>query len=327
MKALVTGATGFVGSALTRRLREDGHDVRVLIRDRQRLHAGEGDGIEVAEGDVRDREAVRRAMRNREVVFHVAGAFRETGLSADGFWQTNVEGTRSVAEGAAEAGANRLIVCSTGGMHRTPGDGPADETAPVDVSDPYEHSKCEAERVAHETGKARGLDVTALRPTQVYGPGDMRLLKLFRLVRRRFIPWFGPGTARYGLCYIDDLVEAFVRAASASGATGRSYIISGPESPTLNEVRAEIARALGETDGHVLRMPAHPFIWAGMLCETVCPVLRMSPPISRRRMTFFLKDKWYCINRARAELNYEPNVGMREGLEKTVAWYRSQDLL
>jgi dihydroflavonol-4-reductase len=323
---LVTGASGFIGSALASRLIRDGVAVRVLVRDRARLKGRWAEEVEVVAGDITDVEAVRRAVEGVGTVFHLAGAFREPGLSSGRYEEVNVGGTVNVARAAAQAGARRFVHCSTSGIHGSIRGAPAAEDHPLVLEEVYERTKAEGEKAALCYGATHGLEVTALRPAQVYGPGDLRLLKLFKVLNGRVAVWFGPGTARYHLLYIDDLIDAFLLAANSEQATGKSFLIGGPETPSLNAMIEELSAVLGKRP-RLLRLPSGPFLMLGSVCEAVFVPLGLKPPIYRRRMEFFTKDKAYDIGRARKLLGFAPKIGMREGLKKTADWYRAEGYL
>ena len=156
------------------------------------------------------------------------------------------------------------------------------------------------------------------RPTGIYGPGDRRLLKLFRGVARRRFVILGDGRIFYHLTYIDDLVEGFRLCGEVPGAGGRTYILAGGEVTTLNELVALIAREAGVPPPR-LHLPVWPFWIAGAVCEAVCAPFGIEPPIYRRRVDFFTKSRAFDISRARRELGYAPSVGLQDGIRKTPA--------
>ena len=146
---------------------------------------------------------------------------------------------------------------------------------------------------------------TIARPTGIYGPGDRRLLKLFRGVARRRFVVLGSGDIYYHLTYIDDLVEGFRLCGEAPAAANRTYILAGGEVTTLNELVALIAADAGVAPP-ALHLPVWPFWLAGAACEALCAPLGIEPPIYRRRVDFFTKSRAFDISRARAEIGYAP---------------------
>jgi dihydroflavonol-4-reductase len=321
VRLLVTGATGFTGGHLARALAADGHHVRALVRDAAAGTDLQAAGIEIARGDLRDEPSIDRAVAGVEVVYHVAAIYRQAGVSTDTYRAVNATAVRTVVEAAARAGARRVVHCSTVGVHGDVEHPPANEDAPLRPGDIYQTTKLEGERLAREAGQRAGIEVTIVRPTGIYGPGDRRLLKLFRGVARG--RWFtlGSGEIYYHLTYIDDLVAGLRLCGEHPAAANRTYILAGGEVTSLNELVALIARGAGVRPP-TLHLPVWPFWIAGALCETVCVPLRIEPPIYRRRVDFFTKSRAFDIARARTELGYAPRIGLTEGIRRSLAWYR-----
>jgi len=325
VRDLVTGATGFAGGHLARALVARGHQVRALVRDKARAGELEEAGIAVAVGDIRDRNAIDAAMSDVDVVYHIAAVYRQAGISRETYHATNAGAVREIVDAAARAGVTRVVHCSTVGVHGDVEHPPANEDAPLKPGDIYQMTKLEGERLAREAGDRLGMGVTIVRPTGIYGPGDRRLLKLFRAVTRG-LPILGTGEIYYHLTYIDDLVEGFRLCAEHPAAAGRTYILAGPEVTTLNALVGIIAEVAGVRAPR-LHLPVWPFWAAGALCEAVCVPLGIEPPIYRRRVDFYTKSRAFDISRARTEIGYAPQVGVREGVKRTLDWYRERGWL
>lgn len=321
MRVVVTGATGFTGGHLARALASRGDDVVAIVRDPARAAPLAESGITLVQGDVRDGTAVERAAAGADVLFHVAAIYRQAGLGADDYRAVNAEAPATLVRAAHAAGVRRVVHCSTVGVHGDVDNPPANEDAPLKPGDVYQETKLEGERLARAAAAECGIELVIARPTGIYGPGDRRLLKLFRgVVRRRFVI-LGSGRIFYHLTYIDDLVEGFRLCAEVPGAAGRTYILAGPEVTTLNELVGRIARA-GGVEPPRLRLPVWPFWMAGAACEAVCAPFGLEPPLYRRRVDFFTKSRAFDIGRARRELGYAPSVPLDEGIRRTLAWYR-----
>lgn len=326
MAELVTGATGFTGGHLARTLAARGYQVRALVRDRQTAIDLERAGIELVEGDLRDRAALDRAVAGIDRVYHIAAMYRQAGLPADAYRAVNALAVRDVVEAAARAGVMRVVHCSTVGVHGDVEHPPANEDAPLRPGDVYQETKLEGERLAREAAARRGIEVVIVRPTGIYGPGDRRLLKMFRGVARRRFPILGSGNIYYHLTYIDDLVEGFRLCAEHPAAAGRTYILAGGEVTTLNELVGMVAEIAG-VPRPALHLPVWPFWIAGAACEAICAPLGVEPPLYRRRVDFYTKSRAFDISRARAEIGYDPRVGLREGIARTLQWYREHGWL
>ncbi len=321
MRVLVTGATGFTGGHLARTLAACGCAVRALVRDPGRAESLSRDGIEIVRGDLRDAGSLADAVRGVELVYHIAATYREAGIPADAYRTINALAVRHLVEAAAGARVRRVVHCSTVGVHGDIERPPATEQAPLKPGDVYQETKLEGERLARETGQRLGIEVTIARPSGIYGPGDRRLLKLFRgVVRRRWVT-LGSGEIYYHLTYIDDLVEGFRLCGEHPAAANDTFILAGPEVSTLNELVAAIAEVAGVAPPRT-HLPVWPFWAAGALCEAVCVPLRLEPPIYRRRVDFFTKSRAFDISHAKAAIGYAPRVGLREGIARTLNWYR-----
>jgi len=326
LKALVTGGNGFAGSHLIRRLRKGGASVRMLARDPDKCGDFRGIGVETAGGDIRDAAAVDRAVEGMEAVFHLAAAYRTAGLPDGDYRDIHVTGTENVLSSCLRHGVRRVVHCSTVGVHGHIETPPATEEYPFHPGDIYQVTKLEGERKAVAFGRETGLPVTIIRPCAIYGPGDMRLLKLFRIASRR-IKWIlGDGQIFYHMVYIDDLCEAFLVAAICEDVAGETFIIGGKEVPSLDQLVDLIADELG-APGRIVHLPAAPVRILAMLCERLCEPFNISPPIYRRRVDFFTKSRSFDIRRATTLLGYAPTIGIREGVRRTAEWYRKKGLL
>jgi dihydroflavonol-4-reductase len=324
VRVLVTGATGFTGGHLARSLAAGGDAVRALVRDVSKAPGLAAAHVELVPGDLRDRAAVERAAAGADVVYHIAAIYRQAGLRDEEYRAVNAGAVRTVIEAAAKGGARRVVHCSTVGVHGDVEHPPATEDAPLNPGDIYQETKLEGEHVARQAASDTGIEVVIARPTGIYGPGDRRLLKLFKGVARRRFVILGDGRIYYHLTYIDDLIDGFRLCGTVPAAAGRTYILAGGEVTTLNELTALIAE-----EAHVappkIHLPVWPFWTAGAVCEAICAPLGIEPPIYRRRVDFFTKSRAFDISRARTELGYAPRVGLREGARRTLAWYREAE--
>jgi nucleoside-diphosphate-sugar epimerase len=322
LRVLVTGATGFTGGHLARALAGRGYAVRALVRDPARAEPlSQSPGIEPVAGTLEDRASLDRAARGVDVVYHIAAIYRQAGLPDARYRAINATADRTVIEAAAAAGARRVVHCSTVGVHGDIEHPPASEDAPLRPGDVYQETKLEGEAVARQAAADTGMAVVIARPTGIYGPGDRRLLKLFRGVARRRFVVLGSGQIYYHLTYIDDLVEGFRLCGETPAAAGRTYILAGGEVTTLDELVKLVAAEAGAAPPGI-HLPVWPFWAAGAVCEMLCAAFGIEPPLYRRRVDFFTKSRAFDITRARTELGYEPRVGLREGIRRTLEWYR-----
>jgi dihydroflavonol-4-reductase len=326
--SLVTGATGFTGGHLARYLARTGRAVRALVRDPDApaARALAADGIELAKGDLTDRGTIAAAMPGVSIVYNIAALYREASLPRAAYRAVNADAVGAIVEEAARAGAARVVHCSTVGVHGDVQRPPADEEAPLRPGDIYQETKLAGEGVARDASVRTGMPLVIARPTGIYGGGDRRLLKLFRGVARGRFVTLGRGDIFYHLTHVEDLVEGFRLCGEVERAAGRTYILAGPDVTTLNELVGIIAREAG-VERPRLRLPVWPFWLAGALCEAICAPLGVEPPIYRRRVDFFTKSRAFDIGRARREIGYAPRIDVREGVRRTLAWYREQGWL
>jgi nucleoside-diphosphate-sugar epimerase len=323
LRVLVTGATGFTGGHLAAALAGRGIEVRALVRDAARAEPLRRHGVALAAGDLSDAASIDRAVRGVELVYHIAAIYRQAGLPDERYRAINATAVRTVIEAAGRHGVRRVVHCSTVGVHGDVEHPPASEDAPLKPGDVYQRTKLEGEVVARQASADTGVEVVIARPTGIYGPGDRRLLKLFRGVARRRFIILGSGEIYYHLTYIDDLVEGFRLCGEVPAAAGRTYILAGGEVTTLNALVGLIADEAGVPPPR-LRLPVWPFWAAGAACEVLCAPFGIEPPLYRRRVDFFTKSRAFDIARARRELGYAPAVGLREGIARTLRWYRQE---
>jgi dihydroflavonol-4-reductase len=327
VRALVTGAAGFTGGHLARSLAAGGDVVSALVRsDGPAAAELSRSGISVQVGDLRDPAALAAATAGVDVVYHIAALYRQAGLADDVYRAVNAIAVRDLVEAAARGGARRVVHCSTVGVHGDIEHPPANEDAPLRPGDVYQETKLEGERLAREAGTKAGVEVTIVRPSGIYGPGDRRLLKLFRGVARRRWVTLGSGEIYYHLTFIDDLVEGFRLCGVHPAAANRTYIVAGGEVTTLNALVGLVAEGAGVPVPR-RHLPAWPFWAAGAACEAICAPFGIEPPLYRRRVDFFTKSRAFDITRARTEIGFAPRVGLREGICRTLDWYREHDWL
>ncbi len=315
---LVTGATGFTGSHLVRALVADGAKVRVIARSGARARAMLPPEVEVVEGDIADPRVVGPAVQGVSTIYHLAAVYREAKHPDFRYREVNVDGSRMLLDAAVEAGVRRYVHCSTVGVHGHIASPPADEGAAYNPGDVYQATKCEAEQLA--LSYRDRLPLAVARPTAIYGPGDTRLLKLFRLVVRGRFLLLGGGENYYHTVHVNDLVRGLRLLGTHPRAVGEIFILGGERYLKLSELAAMIAAA-ANVPAPWLRLPAKPFQLAGSLVEKLCVPLGIEPPIHRRRVDFYTKSRAFSIEKAKRLLGYRPEVRLKEGIQETLDWY------
>jgi nucleoside-diphosphate-sugar epimerase len=321
LRVALTGASGYTGGRLLAALRQRGDEVAVLVRPRSLTDALCQAASTVVEGDLGDELALDRLVAGRDAVLHVAAVYRTAGHEDAYYREVNVLGTGRLLEAAARHGVRRFVHTSTVGVHGHVEQPPADETAPLAPGDVYQATKAEAETLALDYHRRRGVPVAVVRPGAIYGPGETRLLKLFRAIARGRYAIVGSGRSFYHPVFIDDLVAGFLLALDRPEAVGEAFLICGPRYASQSELAALVAR---HTGGRVLpfRIPARPIQWAGDVVEAVCVPLGLEPPLHRRRVDFWTKSRAFTIEKARRLLGYDPKTDLEAGIARTAAWYR-----
>ena len=320
---LVTGATGFLGASLVRRLLSGGARVRVLARSPVKAKPLADQGAEVVLGDITDGPAISEAVDGAAVVYHLAGRLLVPGTLPDEYHRTHVEGTRLLLDGCRRApGLERLVHCSTTGVLGVTGDRPADERTPLRPTNVYEATKAEAE-LAVRAAWRDGLPAVIARPGLVYGPGDLHLLAFFRSVLRgqfrpigRRMVWLHP-------IYIDDMTEALVRCGRHAAAVGECFNVAGRHPVALSELAEAIARA-GGTRAAAGRIPLPLARAVAEVGERLAPRLNRAAPLTRSRLDFLTHSRVYDVTKAQRLLDFAAATDLPTGAARTMAWYVEQ---
>jgi dihydroflavonol-4-reductase len=328
MPLLVTGATGFVGSQLAAEAARRGFEVTGTGRRSKnsvvsRLQTA---GVRFVAGDITDPAFASQVTRGMTQVCHLAAAWREASAPAEHFDRVNVEGTLTLARAAAANGVSVFVFCSTIGVHARVAAEAIREDSPFDVTNPYESSKLRAEQALLEFAGQSTMRIAILRPADAYGPGDLRLLRLFRMVQRGRFPLIGRGRGRRHMLYIDDLVGAFLAACEADFPSGEVFIIAGPETTTLLDLLNRLASLTGSAR-FGRRIPAW-FIGAlAAVVEDACRALGVPAPLHRRTLDFYRTDVIFDIAKAQKIMHWNPQVSLDDGLRRTLEWYRENKLI
>lgn len=325
-RVVITGATGFVGKRLAKALHQRGYKLRVLARSSKDDAYFQSLGAQIYHGDIKDPAVPGWLMDGACGLFHLASIVQQAGLPDEEFWDVHVHAVKRLMEESARHGVKRIVHCSTTGVLGDITNPPADETFPYSAKDIYQVTKAEGEKTALAFNGVDGLEVTVIRPAMVYGPGDTRLLKLFRLIASGSFRMIGAGSALAHPVYVDDLVDGMILAYESPKAPGSVYILGGDRYVTLWEWAKTIATASGVSlSGRSI--PYLPVMIAAVLCEGICKPFGIEPPLFRRRVDFFVKNRAFSIDRARRELGYSPKTGLPEGAAATIRWYRENGLI
>lgn len=330
-RLLVTGAAGFIGGAVLRRLAAYGCDVTGTTWHPEEAEALRREGLKAEVLDLTSEQPFDRFVEGVDIVFHIAGMFNETEFDEAMYNKVNRDGALKLCKAAAAAGVERFVHCSTVGVHGDVREMPCKETSPFNPMDHYQRSKLAGEMAILDfaaTLPEDGMVVTVNRPAVVYGPGDMRLLKLFKRVLGNKFRMIGSGETLAHLLHIEDQVDSFLDCAVAPRAQVHleAFNIASDIPITLNDLVQEIADYGGVTLPRG-KIPVAPVWLAGAICEILWLPLKSRPPLFRRRVGFFIRNRSFDYSKAKEKLGYVSRWDNRAGVADTIDWYRAQGLL
>jgi dihydroflavonol-4-reductase len=329
MRIFLTGGSGFIGSRLAPLAVQAGHAVTVVTAinnpdEKARCEALQKAGIKLVVAPLEDATAMAAALQGHDVVIHLAAAQHEAGAPESYFHKVNVEGTRNLLDLAARAGVRRFVHGSTIGVYGSAASGGLDEQSPLAPDNSYGRTKAAAEGVVREFQSP--LEWCIVRISETYGPGDMRLLKLFRGVRKGRFPVIGDGRNIHQLIYVDDLSRGLLAACTSQAALKQTFVLAGTEKITTDEMVDAVTAAVG-SNKRPPHVPMWPFAAAAWFFETTFSPLGLKPPLHRRRLDFFRKSFYFSTTKAEQALQVRPEVDFRTGARLTAEWYRVNGFL
>ncbi len=325
MRIFLTGGSGFIGSRLAPLAIQSGHSVTVVTpvnnpAEKARCDALVKAGIKLVIAPLEDSAVIARELEGHDVVIHLAAAQHEAQAPESHFHKVNVEGTRNLLSLAAQAGIRRFVHGSTIGVYGSAAAGRLDEDSPLAPDNPYGRTKAAAEQVVRQFESP--LEWTIIRISETYGPGDMRLLKLFRGIRKGRYLTVGTGENLHQLIYVDDLSRGLLAACTVPAANRQTVVLAGAQAITTNEMVSAISEAVGNRK-RVLHAPMWPFVAAAFVFEATFTPLGLKPPLHRRRLDFFRKSFSLSTVKAQQLLGFHTEVDFREGARRTAQWYQA----
>jgi dihydroflavonol-4-reductase len=319
MRHLITGANGFLGSWLARRLVERGDKVRCLIRSGSDDSALAGIDCERATGDVTQPDSLEAALKNIDVVFHLAG-IRRAATRAD-YMRVNADGTQVVCDAMVKAGTRRLVLCSS-----LAASGPSSADRPRVESDPfcpeewYGESKAEAERIAF--GYCDRLEVTCCRPSRIVGPGDRENLTFFKMVQKGIVLRLGGPERFLSMVDVEDVVSLLVLMADRKEAVGQAFFGSSQGAISVEGLMTMIADVL-KVKTRTVYVPQTLLTVMATGADVVSQVTGTKLPLNRKLARQLLAPGWTCsIEKAQRVLGYSPKLGLRESAQRSADGYR-----
>jgi len=326
MTALVTGANGFLGSAVVRALLADGSAVRALVRsgsDRRNL---DGLDVDVAAGDVTDRDSLRRAAAGCKSVFHVAADYRLWVVDPKPMYRANVDGSVNVLEAAAAAGAERLVYTSSVAVLGTTKDRtPADEDTPVTAEDMvghYKRSKFLAEQAVRKRGAEIEFPVVTVNPSTPIGPRDVKPTPTGRILldaaAGRMPAFVDTGL---NLVHVDDVAAGHLAAAKL-GVPGERYILGGDDF-TLERILRVVAEHVGRR-ASTIRLPHWSVYPLAVAAEALATLTKREPRVTLDGVRMSTKHMYFSSRKAQRDLKYrwrDPKLGIAEAVD----WFKAND--
>jgi len=326
MTTLVTGAAGFVGQALVRRLLAEGEPVRAMclpgeLRIGELRALGAGSALEIAEVDVRDGERVAPLVAGVRRVFHTA-AVVHAWAPREVYRDVNVGGTQNMARAAHATGVERFVMVSTSDVFGIPrGDELLDESSPLRRwGEPYADTKIEAEEWLRSFHRDRGLPLTIIYPGWVYGPGDRALFAGLAAAIADGVMFFWCRDVVLSWAYVENLIDACLLASTKREALGQGYLVhDGASAPTLEQLAARLAAIVGAKPP-TLHLPYGVAYAAAAVCQLVWRLARLrgAPPLNTADVKAFGRQFRLSTAKARRELGWLPRVSIEEGMERAL---------
>jgi nucleoside-diphosphate-sugar epimerase len=320
MRAFVTGGTGFIGGRLVAKLRERGDEVVALVRSPEKASGLRDAGCQLVQGDLRDKDTMRRAVEGCDGAFHVAAIYkvgvprsqRQTILDA------NVDGTANTLDAAVEAGVPRIIYVSTGNVFGNTHGKVVDESYHRDLSEGFMSTYDEAKYRAHELALeriAQGAPIVIVQPGGVYGPGDhSELGNAIEMTRKGRMPMIPFADMRMSFIYVDDVADGIIRAFDR-GQVGESYILAG-ERATMKDLVQRTARLVGRREP-TREMPTAIMRASAPLGPVIGPLMGFPPNFRELISVSDGVSYWMTDDKARRELGFSPR-SLEQGLAETL---------
>jgi len=317
MKIFITGATGFIGKNLTRRLLSSGHNVYALCRDKNKLLDIKSQNLFLLTGDIEDTDGYKQVFeKGIDIVYHLAAIPGQKWIfRKKDYHQINVRSTARLLA-ACHGRVKRFIFASS--INALP------EIYETDQED-YGRSKQEAEKIV-ESYKDKGLEIVILRPAVVYGPGDTKgmMLKLLQLVKKGKFHIIGTGKNVIPLVHVDDLVDAFISAQKAKN--GSLSEIIGPENLSFEKITEIISNSFA-VPAPKLKIPVWMARIAAFLSENIATLLKVEPLVSHHRVNMVIRHQALSSEKAHRDLDYQAKIKFIDGIASTINWYKQNGYL
>jgi nucleoside-diphosphate-sugar epimerase len=324
VRVLVTGANGFLGATLSRRLIDRGDEVRGLVRKTSDLSLLDGVRLKTVIGSLEDIVSLEKAVDGMDLVYHIAAAVTDWG-SYKFFRRVNVEGTRNLLEASISKRVKRFVFVSSVAVHTFIGSQEMNEESPqLPTPFPYCQTKREAEALVMEAHNLKKIPVTIVRPGDIFGPGDrVSLLKMAKLLEAGKMAYIGGGKTLGAFTYVENLADGLILAGRRKEAVGQAYVMTDGIKLTWKEYFVKLTDALDLPNPKFSVNPALAYAAASVM-EFFYRILQVKsrPPVTRYLITHLRKDFHFSIEKATREIGYNPQIGIDEAIYRTAEWYK-----
>lgn len=335
MYTLVTGATGFIGKRLVKKLVEEGRKVRCLVRDIPKIEELNYSSVDFFIGDIRDLNSVKKAMEGIDVVYHLAGRPNPSIIKPYKYYEeVNVVGTRNVLEASVLNKEIKKIVL----MSSIAATGPSrdskllNEDSSLRPITKYGLSKVQVERMAHEYHKKYNLPIVVIRPPMVYGIGDKDWVGFFKMVKgagefKKSLPIPGDHENLFDFCFVDNLVDGLIGAEKSSKTIGQTYFLSDDRPYKVKEILSAITKNF-KVNYPEKFWPKWFSMSLATILEGVGYTFRFDPPLSRRDVKWMTTNYWVCdCTKAKKDFGYNPKITLEDGVKMTLEWAQKKGVL
>ena len=335
MYTLVTGATGFIGKRLVKKLVEEGRNVRCLVRDTSKTEELSYLNVDFFIGDIRNLNSLKEAMEGIDVVYHLAGRANPSIVKPYKYYEEiNVIGTNNVLEAVLLNKNIKKIVL----MSSIAATGPSrdsnllNEKSALKPITKYGESKVQVEKMAKEYHRKHNMPIVVIRPPMVYGIGDKDWVGFFNMVKTagqsgKYLPVPGNHENLFDFCFVDNLVDGLIGAEKSSKTIGQTYFLSDDHSYTIKEILSAITTSFKVSYPKKFWPKGFSMILATIL-EAIGYVFRFDPPLSRRDVKWMTTNYWVCdCTKAKKDFGYNPKITLEDGVRMTIEWAQKKGVL
>lgn len=322
MKLLVTGASGFIGSYLTKMLVEKGYSVKTLVRFDSDVTQLKNLDVEIISGDIRDADTLEKIMKGCQQVYHGAAQRTKPKIPKQAYYSINVDGCKNIAETALKTNVERLVYLSTAGVYGTVKQLRINENTVPRPNTYYRTTKWLGEKVLLSYHQQQNLPVVIARLSGVCGAGSLSWLGLVRAITTPKFRLIGTGNNEYHLADIMDIIAGLRLCAEKSNIEGKTYNLAGKEALKVKEIVNLITENLN-IDEPTQQLPAFPYHTLNTMTEWFYQTFSKQLP-GHHRYDMFISDRSLDISRAVAELDYSPKISPEEAIINLINWYREK---